>query len=150
MAEERTPNAEKIMDATDSIDAAQQSVDKLMRAARVEAVYGEPVQKGDMTVIPSAEVLGFLGFMYGTGGGKWKTERDEAGAAPNLGGGGGGGGWGRTLSRPVAAIVISPDDVRVEPIVDVTKVWMAALTTVGFVIGMMARMSRRRRARRNQ
>lgn len=81
--------------------------------------------------------MSVLAFGVGTGGG-----RDES---HNVGGGGGGGG--RTLSRPVAAVVISPNGVRVEPIVDITKVWFAGLTTAGFMLAMMARMSRQRARR---
>ncbi len=60
------------------------------------------------------------------------------------GGGVGGGGGGRTLSRPVASIVVDPNGVRVEPIVDVTKLWLAALTAAGFCFAMLARMQRRK------
>jgi hypothetical protein len=48
------------------------------------------------------------------------------------------------LSRPVAAIIISPGGVRVEPIVDVTKIVLAVFTTLGFIATMFTRMSRRR------
>ena len=44
------------------------------------------------------------------------------------------------LSRPVAAIVISPAGVRVEPIVDVTKIVLATFTTLGFMVAMLTRM----------
>jgi hypothetical protein len=40
----------------------------------------------------------------------------------------------------VAAIVISPAGVRVEPIVDVTKIALAVFTTLGFMTAMIARM----------
>jgi uncharacterized spore protein YtfJ len=58
------------------------------------------------------------------------------------GGAGGGVGGGRTLSRPVAVIIASPEGVRVEPIADRTKVIMAAITAAGFVASMLFRMTR--------
>jgi len=76
---------------------------------------------------------------FGMGGGK------DQGA--NVGGGGGGGGGGRAFARPVAAIVVTPNGVRVKPIVDVTKIALAALTAFGFMFAMVARMSRRRAPR---
>jgi hypothetical protein len=44
------------------------------------------------------------------------------------------------LSRPVAAVVISPTGVRVEPILDLTKIVLAALTTLGFMAATLTRM----------
>jgi len=139
MTDEQTTKDDKLFDQTDSIDALTQTLVKFLDAAKVEAVYGPPVQNGDTLVIPVAEVLSVLAFGVGTGGG-----RDES---HNIGGGGGGGGGGRTLSRPVAAVVISPTGVRVEPIVDVTKIWLAGLTTAGFMLAMIARMSGKRSRR---
>ncbi|MCL4561015.1 MAG: hypothetical protein M1281_10410, partial [Chloroflexi bacterium] len=61
------------------------------------------------------------------------------------GAGGGGGGGGRTFSRPVAVIVITPEDVIVSPVVDITKIALAALTTFGFMLGVLRGMGRRPR-----
>ncbi len=58
----------------------------------------------------------------------------------------GGGGGGFAQSRPVAVIVIDRDGVRVEPVVDVTKLGLAALTVFGsflFLISRMIHTSRR-------
>jgi uncharacterized spore protein YtfJ len=72
-----------------------------------------------------------MGFGSGSGG-------DEGGGGSGTGGGGGGGG--RVLSRPVAMIIVSPDGVEVEPVVDITKIALAALTAGGFMMGMFMRM----------
>ncbi|MGE5261846.1 MAG: spore germination protein GerW family protein [Acidobacteriota bacterium] len=132
-------NVDKLFDPTDSINLLQNNLDKLLETARVQAAYGEPIRNGDTVIIPTAEVLGLMGLGIGAGG-----SRDDK---QQIGGGVGGGGGGRTLSRPVAAIVLTPNRVRVEPIVDVTKVWMAGLTAAGFMFAMLARMSRRRAPR---
>jgi uncharacterized spore protein YtfJ len=63
---------------------------------------------------------------------------DSQPQTPGMGSGGGGGGY--TFSRPVALVIASADGVRVEPVLDVTKIALAALTTAGFMLGMMARM----------
>ncbi len=120
-------------ETTDSTQVAEKTMSKFLEAGTVRAVYGEPTEYGDITIIPSAEVVSVMGFGLGAGTG-------ETGEGRASGAGGGGG----IQSRPVAAIVISPNGVRVEPIVDVTKVWLAGLTAAGFIAGMVARMNRRR------
>jgi len=121
------------------VKAMQGPLEKFMETARVEAVVGTPIQHGDSLAIPTAEVLNAMGF--GMGAGRAKDE-DMA----NAGGGSGGGGGGRVLARPVAVIVMSPTGVRVEPVVDVTKLALAALTAGGFIGAMLWRMSRSRLA----
>ncbi len=135
-------NTEKAFDPNDSLKMLQGATDKMLEAARVQAVYGEPVRNGDTVLIPSAEVLSVLGIGFGAGSGK-----DDKGQPA---GGAGGGGGGRVLSRPVAAIVVMPNRVRVEPIMDLTKIWMAGLTAAGFVFAMLARMSSRRAPRNEE
>jgi hypothetical protein len=39
-------------------------------------------------------------------------------------------------------VINSPEGVRVEPVVDVTKIALAALTAAGFMIGMLFKMTR--------
>src|SRR5512143_840053 len=87
-------------------------MERLIAAADVAKVYGEPIRSGDTLLLPAAEVLAVAGFGVGSGTG---IQRDTRGR-PQGGRGGGGGGGGRTLSRAVAVIVASPEGVRVRPI----------------------------------
>jgi uncharacterized spore protein YtfJ len=114
-------------------------MEKFLSAASVEAVYQPPIHEGEHTVIPAAEVLSLAGFGLGSGSGSQAPSELER---PIIGESGGGGGGGRVFSRPVAAIVISPSGVRVEPIVDVTKVVLAVFTTLGFMTAMLTRMGK--------
>lgn len=118
-----------------AFNTMQTTLDRFLSAANVEAVYGQPVSQNENTVIPTAEVLSIVGFGLGSGGGSQGIVENE-----NRGSGGGGGGGGRVLARPVAAIVISPTGVRVEPIVDVTKIVLAVFTTLGFMTALFTRM----------
>jgi uncharacterized spore protein YtfJ len=131
-----TPDEIEEVEMADSIETVHDTLDKFLDAANVYAVYGEPVYHGDTAVIPTAEVLSAMGFGVGSGYGRSNDENDSG-----QGGGGGGGGGGRVLSRPVAVIVASPEGVRVEPVVDVTKIALAALTAAGFMVGMLVRMT---------
>jgi uncharacterized spore protein YtfJ len=104
-------------------------------------VYGEPIKNDDTLVIPTAEVLSVMGFGIGSGSGGG-GEGEQAGQGSGAGGGGGG----RVLCRPVAVVIASPEGVRVEPVVDVTKIALGALTAGGFMLMMLARMTNPRRA----
>lgn len=145
MADLSTPNAQpnKLHDPAPALNTVQTTLDKFLAAAHVEAVYGPPVTQGENVVIPAAEVLSIAGFGAGLGGGSERAAGAEN--AGSSGGGGGGGGGGRVLSRPVAAIIMSPAGVRVEPIVDVTKIALATFTTLGFMVAVLNRMTSRRR-----
>jgi uncharacterized spore protein YtfJ len=116
-----------------TIDFMQDTMDAFLAAASVDAVYGEPIQTGDTLIIPAAEVVAGMAFGIGSGSGP-KAEDSESG------GGSGGGGGGRVFSRPVAMIVASPEGVRVEPIMDTTKIALAALTAGAFMLGMLVRL----------
>ncbi len=114
--------------AAPALDRVAGALDRLFAAADVRRVYGEPVRLGETTILPAAEVLSIAGFGMGSGAG---ARTDALGK--HRGGGGGGGGGGRTLARSVAVIVSTPDGVRVQPVLDVTKIALAALTAAGFV-----------------
>jgi uncharacterized spore protein YtfJ len=120
-------------------------VEKLFSVARPGAVFGEPVTAGEHTVITASEVTVGMGFGYGAcgGNGPEAAEAEEEAQAPEaaessgLGGGGGGGG---AFGRPVAAISIGPDGVRVDPVIDITKIGLAFFTTIGAMVIMLGRM----------
>jgi uncharacterized spore protein YtfJ len=122
------------------LEMYQDTMEEFLAAADVRVVYGEPIQHGDTLIIPTAEVLCGLGFGVGSASGTNANNPDK----PTQGSGSGGGGGGRILSRPVAVVVASPEGVRVEPVVDITKIGLAALTALGFMVGMMFRMNNRR------
>jgi uncharacterized spore protein YtfJ len=125
------------------LEVFQNTVEEFLATADVRTVYGEPIEHGDTMIIPTAEVLSGLGFGLGSWNGTIPEEKQDQ---PSHGLGSGGGGGGRVLSRPVAVVVASPEGVRVEPVVDITKIALAGLTALGFMVGMMMRMSSHRRA----
>jgi len=128
------------MDST--LDIVEDTMDRFLSAATVEAVFGLPIEHGENLIIPAAEVLSFAGFGVGFGSGTGEPSGEQQAASSGSGGGGGGGG--RVFSRPVAVIVASPTHVRVKPVVDVTKIVMAWFTAFAFVFATMARMNRGR------
>lgn len=130
-----------MMAANNAADVVQETMETFLAPAHVSAVYGEPIQNGDALIIPTAEILSVAGFGVGSGYGSGGDENE-----PGSGGGGGGGGGGRVLSRPVAVIIASQEGVRIEPVVDATKIALGFLTAAGFMIAMIARMLNPRKA----
>ena len=130
-------------------EQGQEWMEKLLAAAQPGAVFGEPVISGNYTIITASEIGAGGGFGFGGGGGV--SPAATSGETPDekqedAGGGAGIGGGGGSSGRPVAAIIIGPEGVRVEPVVDVTKIALAVFTTAGamlMMLGRMRRMSRR-------
>ena len=120
------------------VDPTEQALSRLVATARADAVFGQPVVSGDTTIISCSEIA--IGMGMGSGSGPV----DEKGN-PTGGGSGGGGG---ARGRPVAAIVITKEGVRVEPIFDLTKIVLASLTTGAFILLWVGRLSLMKRSAR--
>ena len=110
-------------------------LDKLYHAASAEAVFSKPVKSGDYTVILASEVSAGGGFGSGLFGDKIDKAEDQRG-------GGGAGGAGGSSGRPVAAIIIGPQGVRVEPVFDRTKALVGLLATITSVLVAFSQMRR--------
>jgi len=122
-------------DMQSTLGTLAQFTSKMADVARVDAVFGQPVERGDTTIIPCCviSVGGGMGFGSGPSGGNEQRQM-----VVGQGGGAGGGATG----RPIAVIVMSPDGVRVEPILDMTKVVLATFTTATFVLIQLSRLMR--------
>jgi len=100
-------------------------------------------------MITASDVAAGGGFGYGAGTAPEKAShgsKHEDEVAMKVGGGSGGGGGGGSTGRPVAAIVVGPDGVKVRPIVDVTKVALAGITAWGSIAFMALRLSRAKKS----
>lgn len=123
-----------------------QVAEAIGRTASVETVFGEPVHRGEVTVIPVARIA----WGFGGGGGPSRLGRGDGGdperpgasrmgrfwgAMPRRQGGGGGG----ARMQPMGYIVIRDGDAQFRPIR-----WMPSLAIglIGFLVG--ARLGRRR------
>jgi uncharacterized spore protein YtfJ len=114
---------------------------RIFDVANPSAVYSQPVQSGEYTVITASEVSIGVGFGQGLGsGGEEKPSVAGEPAATSGGSGSGGGGGGGGWSRPVAVISIGPGGVHVEPVVDVTKLGLAFFTMIGSAVFMARKM----------
>ena len=106
-------------------------------AMTVRRVYGEPVERDGVIVIPAAAVQGGGG--GGSGGGT--DGRPDGGR-----GEGAGAGWGAG-ARPVGAWVIRDGDARWEPAIDVSRVIVGAQVVAVLALLTLRTWMRRHRRR---
>ncbi len=130
------PGGNASLAADNTLDKVGDLLQQLVASGGANAAFGEPRTVGDRTIIPAAEVM--RGFGFGMGSGEGRTPGEE-----QAGGGSGGGAGGGTRTRPVAAIVVGPEGVHVEPIIDMTQIWMAAVTAGVFSFLWMRRIGRK-------
>lgn len=132
-----------------------ESLTHMIDSVGAGAIFGAPVEREGVTIIPCSEVMIGFGMGGGSGFGPESTGRgahatasaEEASVATGGGGIGGGGG---AQGRPVAVVAISEGRARVLPVVDVTKFMLAALTSAGFVAFWVTQALARSRAPRAQ
>ncbi len=130
---ETAPPANEDALATAALETIQDTMDQFMATADVNAVFGETIKHQGNLILPAAEVVSIMGFGIGSGSGV---------SEDNKGSGSGGGGGGNTFARPVAVIVANDQGVQVKPIVDFTKIYLTAFTTLAFVTSAWLRMRR--------
>lgn len=83
----------------------QELVERLGQSGRARTIFGEPVERNGVTVIPVAKARWGFGGGFGRGSGQGQI-------------GGGGGGGGGIVVSPVGYIEIRPDHTRFRPIMD--------------------------------
>jgi uncharacterized spore protein YtfJ len=111
--------------------SVEQVLNRLVSNATVDSVFGRPIERDGATIIPCSEIM--VGFGMGNGNGPV----DERGNLTGQGGGAGGGSQG----RPIAVIVMTKEGVRVEPVLDLTKVVLASFTTGAFMLFWFGRLT---------
>jgi uncharacterized spore protein YtfJ len=107
---------------TEKKEDAMAVMDKVIEGVRdsatVRKVYGDPIEKEGMTIIPAAAVMG------GGGGGE--------GEGPEQQGAGQGAGYG-VRARPIGVYVVRNGDVEWKPSVDVTRLAVAGMALAAVI-----------------
>lgn len=123
--------------AAQAASKTEELIGRLLAASEAEAIYGNPVQKGDYTLITASELV--VGMGVGNGGGYGPgTVGDPMEVAQSGGFGSGGGGF--SHARPVATIAIGPEGVSVTPVLDATKLGITFLTTLAAILLALFRL----------
>lgn len=110
-----------------SLDRLFDSIEKTRDAAHWQVAFGEPQKVEDKTIIPVARVTYGFGLGFGSGTGP----SEEGGEPPTEGEGGGAGGGAST--KPMGAIIVTPESVYFEETEDANTIAIAGLLT-GFLI----------------
>jgi uncharacterized spore protein YtfJ len=113
-------------------------IETMLDEMGVDAVFGEPITEGGVTVVPVAEVR--FAFGYGYGSGRGRGEEADGGSTTEEGGGGGSGAGGRASAK--GYILISADEVRFEPVLDVTRLALAGIAFAGWSVFWIGRAMR--------
>ena len=113
-------------------DAVEQARD----TAHWQAAFGEPLVEEDRTIIPVAQVSYGFGLGFGSGGGPSGDEGEPSGQSE---GGGGGGG---ASTKPLGAVVVTPDCVYFEEVSDESKIALFGIAMVAFSVFQIAKTLR--------
>src|SRR5215212_9293631 len=120
----------------DEVRPNLEPIEKMVDGLGVGAVFGEPIKEGSVTVVPVAEVRFAFGYGYGSGRGRGEeTEGDPSTAEEGSGGGSGAGG--RASAK--GYVRISDDEVRFEPVVDVTRLALAGIAFAAWSVFWIGR-----------
>jgi uncharacterized spore protein YtfJ len=120
-------------------------IEKMVDGLGVNAVFGEPIREGGVTVVPVAEVR--FAFGYGYGSGRGRGEESEGGpSAAEEGSGGGSGAGGRASAK--GYVRITADEVRFEPVLDVTRLALAGIAFAAWSVFWIGRAMRAASTRR--
>jgi uncharacterized spore protein YtfJ len=110
-----------------SLNKLFDTIEQAREMATWQAAFGEPQDIGDQTIIPVATVS--YGFGLGFGGPAGTEETEEEPCCAGEGGGGGGG----ASTRPLGALVVTPDEVYFEETADAEKI-----IVLGMLVGALA------------
>jgi uncharacterized spore protein YtfJ len=114
-------------------------IEKMVDGLGVNVVFGEPIREGGVTVVPVAEVR--FAFGYGYGSGRGRGEETEGGpSTAEEGSGGGSGAGGRASAK--GYVRISADEVRFEPVLDVTRLALAGIAFAAWSVFWIGRAMR--------
>jgi uncharacterized spore protein YtfJ len=114
---------------------AQEIIEQARDVLSVRRVFGDPIERDGLVVVPVAIVRG------GAGGGSGEGQA----TSESPGGTGGGAGWGAS-ARPAGVYVISGGDVRWQPAVDVNRIVLGGqLVAIVALLALRSILKARRR-----
>lgn len=121
----------------ETTDMLKNMAENLKSSASVDVVFGGTRETQGKAIIPVASVQ----YAFGAGGGEGTSPAEEG---QKVSSGSGGGGGGSVKARPVAVLEITPEETRVLPIMDYTRLASAFLGGLFFwwIIRSFRRRSR--------
>jgi uncharacterized spore protein YtfJ len=113
-------------------DSFRELIETIRDRAGVDTAFGEPIERGNRTVIPVARVV--YGFGGGFGEGAEIAEESEGEEMAETGGSGGGGGGG-AMTRPLGVIEVTDVETRFVPLENRRR--SMAQVAVAFALGLI-------------
>lgn len=113
-------------------------IEETRQAANWQQAFGEPQVYEDKVVIPVAQV----GYGFGFGFGQGPLSSDEGDDDTPVGTGEGGGGGGGASSRPLGALVVTPEGVYFEETMDEGKIALAGIALGALAVVQVAKTLR--------
>jgi uncharacterized spore protein YtfJ len=108
-------------------------IEQMLQRLGASAVFGEPTTQNGVVVVPVAQAE--FGFGYGGGYGRsGEATANEPPAAGEGGSGAGSGGGAGGRSTPRGFIHISADEVKFQPITDETRIPIAGIIMVAWIV----------------
>ncbi len=110
-------------------------IDQVREKANWQAAFGPPQAVEGKTIIPVAQV----GYLFGLGFGSVVGPEAESESPPgSQGGGEGGGAW----TKPLGAIVVTPERVYFEPVLDIGKIGLFGIGLAALLLFQLSRTIR--------
>jgi len=106
------------------------------QSASVKNVYGEPIQAGEKTIVPVAQIAYGFGGGYGHGKNKMKQQKEPSDTNQDVEEGAGGGGG--IVARPKGVYEITPTCTRFIPASSI-KILVTGLVIGFFMRGLLSR-----------
>jgi uncharacterized spore protein YtfJ len=124
----------------EKMNTAEEILQGVKDVYNVRRVYGEPYEKNGVTVIPAAAVRG------GGGGGGGVGHMPEGEGGHEVGEGEGSGVGFGVSARPVGAWIITADDVRWSPALDLNRILVGGyiVAIAGFLFAWLMGLGRAR------
>ncbi|MDP2663477.1 MAG: spore germination protein GerW family protein [Dehalococcoidia bacterium] len=144
---EKGPNGERLMHLLpipgaerrprmQTADMLKELAERLKSSASVDTVFGDTRETQGKAIIPVASIH----YAFGAGGGEGSSPSHDEDLKTSSGSGGGGGG--KVRVRPVAVLEVTPEDTRVLPVTDYTR--LASICMGGMFFWWIFRSFRRR------
>lgn len=119
-----------------SLNQLFNTIEKTREAAHWQAAFGEPQEIDGRTIIPVAQVGYAYGLGFGSGAGPSAGEGEPVPEGEGAGGGGG------ASSKPLGAIVVTPEEVYFQETADANKVAIAAMIAGCLIVYQLAKTLR--------
>lgn len=122
----------------DMLERLQECVEKFLAVAHARNVFAEPETDGEVVKVTAAEIVAGMRFKKAAAS---SVRGEHECQAVFINGNGEGG---HLTVRPVARVLVSAEQVRVEPMISPHALLLAGFTALGFIVGTLLKTKKRK------